>query len=402
MQSILILTSTYPRWQEDTEPAFVHYLCRELARSFRVIVVAPHYPGASRHEVIEGITVYRFRYFFPFAEHLAYDGGILTNLRRNRLKLLLVPFFIAAQFGMLVRLCRQYRISLIHAHWFIPQGLLAVLGRKLLFGDVRVLSTSHGADLFALRGGILQVLKSYVARHSDHVTVVSNAMKRRLLEMGCDPDAISVQPMGVDLRQQFVPNPGASKHTDLIFVGRLVEKKGVATLLEALSLLQADFPGLKLAVVGDGPERGTLQALAERLGVARQVEFAGAVENTLVPGWYQSARVAVIPSVVAADGDQEGLGLVAVEALGCGCATIVSDLPALGDVVRDEENGLVFRAGDAQDLAAKIRRIVSDEALYEQLVRSSNRSVAGIFDWHQVGRSYLEIIEQCLEMPRRG
>jgi glycosyltransferase involved in cell wall biosynthesis len=351
--------------------------------------------------VIEGITVYRFRYFFPFAEHLAYDGGILTNLKRNRLKLLLVPFFVVAQFGMLVRLCREYRINLIHAHWFIPQGLLAVLGRKLLSGNIRVLSTSHGADLFALRGGILQWLKCYVARHSDHVTVVSNAMKRRLQEMGCDPGSITVQPMGVDLNQQFVPNTGISKRTDLIFVGRLVEKKGVATLVEALSLLQADFPALRLAIVGDGPERAALQAMADRLGVARQVEFAGAVENSLVPGWYQSARIAVIPSVVAADGDQEGLGLVAVEALGCGCATIVSDLPALGDVVKDGENGLVFRTGDAQDLAAKIRHIVSNDALYEQLVRNSSRSVAGKFDWQQVGRSYLETMEQCLEMPRR-
>jgi glycosyltransferase involved in cell wall biosynthesis len=225
-------------------------------------------------------------------------------------------------------------------------------------------------------------------------------MKRRLLEMGCDPATISVQPMGVDLRQQFVPDPGVGKRTDLVFVGRLVEKKGVATLLEALSLLKTDFPALKLAIVGDGPERKTLQAMADEIGVTGQVEFAGAVENSQVPGWYQSARIAVIPSVVAADGDQEGLGLVAVEALGCGCATIVSDLPALGDVVTDGENGLVFRAGDAQDLATKIRRIMSNNALYEQLVHNSNRSVAAKFDWQEVGRAYLEVIEQCLE--RRG
>ena len=126
------------------------------------------------------------------------------------------------------------------------------------------------------------------------------------------------------------------------------------------------------------------------------------MENSQVPVWYQSSRIAVIPSVVAADGDQEGLGLVAVEALGCGCATIVSDLPALGDVVTDGENGLVFRAGDAQDLAAKIRRTVSNNALYEQLVRNGNRSVAAKFDWQQVGRSYLEIIEQCLDRPLHG
>jgi len=361
--------------------------------------VAPHYPGASRHEVIEGITVYRFRYFFPFAEHLAYDGGILTNLKRNRFKLLLVPLFVAAQSGMLLHLCRKYRISLIHAHWFIPQGLLAVLARNLFFRSIRVLVTSHGADLFALRGGILQGMKRFVARQSDHVTVVSKTMKQHLQEMGCDPQSISVQPMGVDLKLRFVPGNKTARQTDLVFVGRLVEKKGAATLLEALRLLQVEFPALKLAIVGDGPEKPALQALAEKLAVARQVEFAGAVENLRVPDWYRSARIAVIPSVVAADGDQEGLGLVAVEALGCGCATIVSDLPALADVVRDGENGLVFHAGDARDLATKIRRILSNNSLYEQLVRNSSRSVAAQFDWQQVGRSYVEIIERCLEAP---
>jgi len=396
MQSILILTSTYPRWQGDTEPAFVHSLGKELAHTYRVVVVAPHYPGASRRELLEGITVYRFRYFFPFAEYLAYDGGVLTNLKRNRFKLLLVPFFVASQFGTLLRLCRKYRISLIHAHWFIPQGVLAVLARMMFFRNVRVLSTSHGADLFALRHGILQRLKLFVARHSSHVTVVSEAMKQQLQDMGCDPRSISVQPMGVDLQKCFTPGSETGRQTDLIFVGRLVEKKGLATLLEAISLLQADFPDLKLAIVGDGPERQSLLSLASRLGIARQIEFAGAVVNTQVPDWYRSARIAVIPSIVATDGDQEGLGLVAVEALGCGCATVVSDLPALSDVVKDGENGLVFRAGVAGDLATKIRRILDNHELYEHLVRSSSRSVCDRFDWQVVGKSYVEIIERCI------
>jgi glycosyltransferase involved in cell wall biosynthesis len=266
----------------------------------------------------------------------------------------------------------------------------------LFFRKLRVLSTSHGADLFALRHGILQRLKLFVARHSSHVTVVSEAMRQQLAEMGCDPHSISVQPMGVDLQKCFTPGNENGRQTDLIFVGRLVEKKGLATLLEAFSLLQAEIPDLKLTIVGDGPERQSLQSLAGRLGIARQIEFAGAVVNTQVPDWYRSARIAVIPSIVAADGDQEGLGLVAVEALGCGCATVVSDLPALSDVIKDGENGLVFRAGDAGDLATKIRRILDNPDLYEQLARNSSRSVRDRFDWQVVGRSYVEIIENCL------
>ena len=399
MQSILILTSTYPRWNRDTEPAFVHLLNMQLAEHYRVIVLAPHYPGARRREVMDGIEIHRFRYFFPFAEHLAYDGGIIPNLKKNRLKLLLVPFFLAGQLFTIYRLCRKHEISLIHAHWVIPQGLLAVLARKLRLipGKIKILCTSHGGDLFSLQSGFLQSLKKYAFRHADQVTVVSTAMRENMQAMGCDPANITVQSMGVDLAGRFTPAASSGKTRDLVFVGRLVEKKGVTTLIESLQFLQPDFPTLKITVIGDGPERPALEQKALELGVSRQVDFTGSIPNERVPEYYQSARIAVVPSVVAADGDQEGLGLVAVEALGCGCATIVSDLPALRDVVTDGENGLVFRSGDAQDLARIIKRLLNDDALYKHLVDNGRHSVEEKFDWQKVGASYISVMTHCIE-----
>jgi len=399
MKSILILTSTYPRWEHDTEPAFVHFLCQQLSRQYRVIVLAPHYPGANRHEVLNGILVYRFRYFFPFGEHLAYDGGIIPNLKKNRLKLLLVPFFLASQLFNIFRLCRKHEISLIHAHWVIPQGLLAVLSRQLhlIPKNVRILCTSHGGDLFSLQGGFLQSLKKYAFRHADEVTVVSTAMHENLKAMDCDLANITVQSMGVDLAERFAPATVSGKTRDLVFVGRLVEKKGVATLIESLRFLQPDFPALKITIIGDGPEKPALEQKALELGVSRQVDFTGSIPNEGIPEYYQTARIAVVPSVVATDGDQEGLGLVAVEALGCGCAIIVSDLPALRDVVTDGENGLVFRSGDAQDLARNIKRLLNDDTLYNHLVHNGRNSVVEKFDWQTVGASYVAIMTHCIE-----
>ena len=396
MRTILVLTSTYPRWHGDTEPAFVHYLCRQLAADYRVVVLAPHYPGARRHEVIDGIEVYRFRYFFPAAEHLAYDGGIITNIRKNRLKLLLVPFFLLSQLFNAVRLARRHDISLIHAHWIIPQGLIALLVRRLSGRNIPVLSTSHGGDLFSLRTGLLESLKKHVLRNSDAVTVVSTTMKQRLQSMGMGTDTVSVQSMGVDLQHSFAPDSSATRTRDLVFVGRLVEKKGIASLLEAMRMLAADHPDLTLAIVGDGPDRPMLEQLATDLEVSEHIEFTGSVPNNEVPAYYRSARIAVVPSVVAADGDQEGLGLVAVEALGCGCATVVSDLPALRDVVTDGENGLVFRSGDAGDLAAKIRLLLTDTALFSRLVDRGRLSVLDKFDWQTVGAGYRTLIERVI------
>ena len=399
MRSILVLTSTYPRWNGDTEPAFVHFLCRQLANKYKIIVLAPHYPGASHHEDMDGIEVYRFRYFFPFAEHLAYEGGIISNLKNNRLKILLIPFFIASQFINILLLCRKYGISLIHAHWIIPQGLLAVLSRqlRLIPRNIRILCTSHGGDLFSLQAGFLQSLKRFTFRHSDHATVVSTAMRDHLNNMGCSTENISVQSMGVDLTRQFVPDKNAVKIRDIIYVGRLVEKKGVSTLLESIKLLKNDYPALKVTLVGDGPERSSLVQQCRQLGIDKQVEFMGSIPNERVPEFYQSAKIAVVPSIVAADGDQEGLGLVAVEALGCGCATIVSDLPALRDVVTPGENGLVFSAGNAAELKDCITSILNDAPLYNHLATSGRQSLIDKFDWQAVGARYLEIMAQRID-----
>ena len=82
MKSILVLASTYPRWKGDTEPLFVHYLCEQLTSEYRVIVLAPHYPGAEHFEDMDGVLVHRYRYFLPSGERLAYNGGIIQNLKK--------------------------------------------------------------------------------------------------------------------------------------------------------------------------------------------------------------------------------------------------------------------------------------------------------------------------------
>ena len=396
MHTLLVLTSTYPRWKGDVEPAFVHLLCKQLSTNFRIIVLAPHYPGAARREELDGILVYRFRYFPSLAEKLAYNGGINANLKNCRLKYLLVPFFALGQLLAIGTLCRKYSIDLIHAHWVIPQGLIALFARRLYCRKIRLLCTSHGGDLFGLRGGILESLKRYVYRHCDHVTVVSSAMKRRLEHMGCTTDRVSIHSMGVNLRDQFVPAAGARKEAGLVFVGRLVEKKGVNSLIEAVHLLQADFPTLRLRIVGSGPERPALESRVTKLQLDRQVEFLGSRPNDDMPACYRSAPIAVVPSIIAADGDQEGLGLVAVEAMGCGCAVIVSDLPALQDVVQDGKTGLVFHSNDAMDLSMKIRKLITNDKLRERLALQGREAVMKRFDWQEIGMRYQHLIKQCL------
>ena len=114
--TLLVLTSTYPRWSGDPEPGFVHELARRLTDRFQVIVLGPHAPGAKTHEVLDDVEVIRYRYAPERLETLVNDGGIVTNLRLARWKLLLVPGFVLTQAWRAWRLIRTRNIDVIHAH----------------------------------------------------------------------------------------------------------------------------------------------------------------------------------------------------------------------------------------------------------------------------------------------
>ena len=251
--------------------------------------------------------------------------------------------------------------------------------------------TAHGGDLFALRGRLMSGLKRWVLRKASHVTVVSKAMLPAAVQLGCDESHVSVRSMGVDLRSNFTPGDTEDR-AGLVFVGRLVEKKGVRFLVEAVSRLVDRFPELSLTIIGDGPLRGELSNLTKRHRLEDNIRFVGSLPNTQLPAYLQKAQIAVMPSVVTASGDQEGLGLVAIEAMGCGCAVVASDLPAVRDTIIDGETGLMARPGDPSDLAKKIEALLDDNALLTRLAENGRRYAFERFEWRSVGDRYAEII----------
>ena len=401
---LLVLASTFPRWDGDTEPRFVESLSYELAESFEVIVLAPHCRGASRQETFRrgdrSLDVRRFRYFFTALETLAYDGGMLSRVRQNPFRLLLLPLFLLSQAFATLRLIKSHKIDAIHAHWIVPQGftvaVLGLLSRRL----PPVLVTSHGGDLYALRGRVLEWLKRWVFKRADAVTVVSEAMRDYCEEKRIGPDRIFVQSMGVDLDAKFTPGDDGVERNGLVFVGRLVEKKGVSYLIEAVSMLADRFPDLTLTIVGDGPLYESLTMLAKERGVEDRVRFVGSVLNEQVPEYLRAAKISVMPSVVASSGDQEGLGLVAVEALGCGCAVVAFDLPAVRDTIINGQTGLMAEPENAEDLAEKIAILLDDEVLRQRLAEAGRRHALQKFTWPAVGESYSGIIEGLISHTR--
>ena len=271
---LLVLTSTFPRWPGDATPTFVADLCAGLAQTMDVTVLAPASDGAPSAERLGNVRVRRFRYAWPARLQLLADGAIMPNIRRNPLLAAEVPPFVLAELLAAWRLMRSERFDVIHAHWAVPQGLVAAT-LKRAFG-VPVITTTHGGDIYALRSGPAMRAKQWALASSDRITAVSTSLKREIVALGLDERSVDVLPMGVDT-SRFTPEARSESlrrrlNPDgpvLLFVGRLVEKKGARYAIEAMPRILAQQPLARLVIVGDGPERAHLQRLARAHGISR-------------------------------------------------------------------------------------------------------------------------------------
>lgn len=398
MQKILVLTSTFPRWQHDVEPPFVFELCKHLADEFDVYVVAPHAKNALEQEIMHNIHVVRFRYFFERFETLCYEGGILARLKAQPLRLALIPFFIVFQLIAAYRLVKTENIALIHAHWIIPQGLVACLLRYMSRQPIAILCTSHGGDLFSLKGKIFQFLKRKILLNVQAISVVNSVMANEVNAL-CAPykPMVSVIPMGVDFQHTFVPSTAPKKPFSLIFVGRLVEKKGVSYLIKALPAILEKFPETQLSIIGTGPEHEALQRLVEELNLQENIVFLGAVLNSELPFHYQQHQLAVFPFIVADNGDREGLPVVISEAIGCGCCIITTDLPGIEDIIIHGHNGLVIEQKNNASIASAIIELFSNPNKISHYVSTSRQEISVKQDSKYIAYKYTQLLESLLD-----
>ena len=381
---LLVLASTYPRWAGDPEPAFVHELARRLVGSFDVTVLCPHAEGAAVREVMDGVNIVRYRYAPARIEVLINGGGIMANLRRSRWRWLLLPGFLVSQLLATWRITRSFRPNVIHAHWIVPQGLVARLASIGLRRAAPLLLTSHGVDLFSLRGKFSMWLKRRVVRAATAMTVVSSAMIPEALHLGADAASCEVLPMGTDMTTRFTPQPVEREPTRLLFVGRLVEKKGLAHLLDAMPGIIHRHPSAVLDVVGFGPLLLVLKERVKALKLDGKVRFLGAVPNHELPEIYSRAGLLVAPFVVAASGDQEGLGLVVVEAVACGCPVVIGEVPATREFGLDTLSPVT----PAQITDAVTTLLDNSSADRRALADRQRGIVADRFEWARVAARY--------------
>lgn len=385
---VFMLTSSYPRGREDSAGVFLRYLAENLSqRGLEVHVLAPAYRKGGT--CIEGnVHVHRFQYLPARLQKLAYGSGILPNLKENPWLWIQVPFFLISMTYALIRIIQRERPNLIHAHWVLPQGLAAVFAKS--FFKIPVIITAHGGDAFALRGSLVGWLKRFVLRLSDAWTSNTQATSRALAQGRSLPKP-HIIPMGVNVKH-FQGGQRTALRGELpegkllvLFVGRLVENKGVDDLLRAFSLLPPELQAkTTLWVVGDGESRTRLQRYAETLGIGDKVRFWGQISNQRLPDFYAAGDLFVAPSIEASSGDTEGQGVVFLEAFAARLCVIATRVGGISEVVEDGCTGILVEPRNPQQLAIATETLLGNERLRSQLAENAFAKVKKYYDWQKI------------------
>ncbi len=339
---------------------FVWEISRELARRGEEV----HIFGG-RGKILHKIPQVRLR-LFPF-----WPREKIPNLGRRFRKLgerwsMGVPALSAL-------LREKYDLLHIHKPFDLPLGCVVkkFKGTKLILG-------SHGTDFFAgdrlfARGVDASVSCS---EYNSQLVAGRYGIKPEVIYNGIDPQVFRPLPLpDKELQRDFSLS---EEDKVIIYVGRLIGLKGLKVLLKAVASIK-NRSGIKLLIVGDGEDRSSIQALGERLGMSKQVLFAGFVPHSELPRYYSLARIAIFPTLA-----DEAFGISICEAMACGVATVATRVGGIPELSQDGDTGFLTQPGNEADLAEKIQLLLSDERLRLEMGERASQRVQQYFTWEKV------------------
>lgn len=275
-------------------------------------------------------------------------------------------------------MCQGGPYDLIHAY----QASQAAGGGWLLkwiYPKIPLLVTvQEGKDLNR-QSRLTRFFRYLIFKKADTVTVISNYLAQYVRSQNSKVP-ISIIPNGVDI-SKFQSDGGHSPKT-VITVSRLVKKNGVKDLIDAVAIIKKEVPDIKLLVVGDGPLRESLKLKAESLKLKDNVEFVGEVSHDLLPQYLAKATIFVRPSL------SEGLGTAFLEAMAAGLPIIGTPVGGITDFLKDEKTGLFCKAGNPQDLADKIARLIKDDDLRKRLSDNGRKLVQEKYSWDKIAKEF--------------
>jgi len=397
---ICFIASSYPRHETDGSARFIRSMAEALVEvGHTVDIVIPY--CADLRLTPGPIRVFPFRYIWP--DRLAimgYAEAMESDQRLRGLAYVLAPAFALAEARQVARLHSRYRYDIIHANWVIPNGAVAAFVAARIRRPLVV--SLHGSDIFfARQHAALGALAGWTFRHAAAVTACSPELRADAIALGADPDTLRLVPWGAD-PQRFAVTPATRDcmraelglrpdQLVLLSLGRLVKKKGIEYLIQALPDIVRVAPDTVCLVAGSGPEAGPLAQLATELGVARHLQFLGAIPWPETPALYAAADIFVAPSIHDERGNVDGLPSTILEAMAAGRPVIASEIAGIGLAVADGVHGLLTPERDVEALARAALALIQDSELRGRFGANGRERVRRELNWATVAHTLSDI-----------
>ena len=402
---VLFIVTAYPRHVGDIITPWMGETIERLQRAgVTVEVLAPSYRG-SRTSMIGNVMVHRFRYGPAALETLTHDVPALDRIAKKPLFAAMLPAYVAAGSAAAARIAREGSFDVVHAFWPIPHGLFALAAKRV--SRAAMVSTFFSSELnWSARGRAIfgPILRSNV-NGSDAVTVISSYTGARLREYVPTVKPVTI-PFGAAAVNHLSDTAGVTERVrgpeepfELLFVGRLVRRKGVDVLLRAVAML-VDDGRLRLRIVGGGPEKAALEREMRRLGIEHRVTFEGVVDAMQVERLFADCDALVLPAIVTETGETEGLGVVLIEAMGYGKPVIATSAGGIVDIVSDGDTGLVVPPGDPAALAGAIRKAMNEPLEMRDLARRGTAFADRVFGWDAIVSGLGTVYESAIRARR--
>lgn len=385
---VVMVTTSYPRFPGDGVGSFIEPIAKGVAaRGHEVHLVAPWHPALTRGREEDGVWFHFYRYaparslnVFGYAEGLQADTAVKWRAWAA------APLALAAGWFKAMRVAQKKRATVMHAHWVVPNGMMALAAS----GGRPLVVSLHGSDVFvAEKYAPIGRAARAVFRRARWVTACSDDLAVRALRLGATHATTEVVPYGVDATR-FRPSQddrARVRHTlslgdrPIVFAaGRLVAKKGFAVLIDAARPLVARHPDVVILVAGDGDLRVDLEGQAAQAPVGA-VRLLGNRSQDEVAAIAAAADVIAVPSVHDTAGNVDGLPNFALEALASGTPVVASRVGGLPFAIDDGRTGRLVPEQDAAALASALSDVLTSPERARAMGQSARAMVIDRFGW---------------------
>ena len=396
---VAVLAHSFPRFPGDTHGPFVQDLSEALARRGHQVWALVPFDPELREERDSPLTIRSFRYVWPDRLHLlGYSRTLSRDIGMKLWAYLESPLYFLAARQALERLVRREGIDMIHAHWILPNGFVASQVSRAT--GVPFAATLHGSDVFmAERNPLFSALARRALAGAVHVTSCSGELRDRLLRVGGEEHADKVVLVAngtgvVDDRSGGAAGAASSLASlgldlppdarPIVAVGRLVDKKGFAHLVDAAPRILERVPQARIVIGGGGPLEESLRRRAAERGVADRVLFTGGLSHDRVLDLLAAAEVVVMPSVRDPRGNVDGLPIVVLEAMAAGRPVVATDVSGIPMAIEHERTGVLIPERDPEALAEAVVDLLEEPERARRLGEAARERVRTELNWDAV------------------